>query len=448
MEFGSTFPPLPSDRPEAGMEDLKPAYSQSQALAEANRCLYCFDAPCVTACPTGIDIPTFIHKIATGNIRGSAQTILESNILGHSCARVCPVEVLCVGACVHNLQEHPPIQIGRLQRYATDWSYARGIQHFHPGEPTGCRVALIGAGPASLACAAELAILGHKAVILEGRELPGGLNSTGVAPYKMKADVALEEVAMIQRLGVEIRTGVQVGRDVSLADLERDYDAIFLGVGLGEDSYLNVEGEDLDGVWGAVELIEHIKLDPKLDLSSVKTALVIGGGNTAIDATRELRRLGISDVKLIYRRDYGAMSAYVHEWDYAKKEGVSAHFHRVPVAFEGEGGRVVRARLAVTEQVGDRVRVVPGVEESLACDLVVLAIGQSKQQEFLASIPSLTLNRGRVEVDGSTHQTSNPRYFAGGDCVNGGKEVVNGAAEGKTAARGIHQFLKSIGRLA
>lgn len=440
---------LPEARLESQIDELKPAFSSSQALAEANRCLFCHDAPCITACPTEIDIPGFIRKIATGNLRGSARTIFESNILGHSCARVCPVEVLCVGACVYNLEEKPPIQIGRLQRYATDWSMARGIRHFEVGAPTGLRVALIGAGPASLACAVELRLRGHEAVIFEGRSLPGGLNTTGVAPYKMAAEVSLEEVEHLLGYGIELRTGVWVGRDLPLADLERDFDAIFLGVGLGEDGWPAVPGEELQGVWGAVALIERIKLDPSLTLAGVHRAVVVGGGNTAVDAVRELKKLGVAEVSMVYRRDEASMSGYVHEWDYAKKEGVIGLWNRAPLAFEGENGAVRSVKVGRTAVVDGRLVSVAGADESIPADLVAVAVGQGKQQAFLGTIPGLTLDaKQRVQVDPATGQTTNPRYFSGGDCVNGGKEVVNGAAEGKRAAKGIDAWFRHSGRLA
>ena len=438
---------LAPERLELAMGELKPAYSDSQAITEANRCLFCYDAPCIKVCPTSIDIPGFIRKISTGNVQGAAKTILEANILGHSCARVCPVEVLCVGDCVYNLEHKPPIEIGRLQRYATDRSIAQGLKHFEVGQPTGIKVALIGAGPASLACAHELRLLGHEAVIFEGRDVPGGLNTTGVAPYKMFADIAMEEVEFILSFGVELRCGVLVGRDVTLEALEEEFDAIFLGVGLGADGWPGVAGEDLDGVWGAVDLIEHIKLDPDFDLGSVNEAVVIGGGNTAVDIARELGKLGIANVKMVYRRDEAAMGGYDHEYDYAKREGIAGVWWRQPVAFEGDGGKVTGVRVGRTQVVNGRVKVLDE-EEVITADLVALAVGQGKQVEFLRSIAGLDLDRAdRVQINVETGQTTNPAYFSGGDCVNGGKEVVNAAHDGKVAAHGIDGWLRSTGRL-
>jgi glutamate synthase (NADPH/NADH) small chain len=414
------------------MPELKPPLTEAEALVEASRCLYCFEAPCIRACPTAIDIPLFIKQIAGGNPRGSAKTILSSNILGMSCARVCPVEVLCEGACVYGLWHKPAIQIGKLQRYATDWAYQRNEQYFSRGAPTGYRVALVGAGPASLACAHELTRLGHECVIFEGRKLPGGLNTTGVAPYKLYAEDSLDEVAYIAQIGFEIRCGVWIGRDVTFAELERDYDAIFLGVGLGEDSWLEVLGKGLHGIRGAIEWIEAMKNAPRFSLPEVRNAVVVGGGNTAADVVRELRKLGVPSVTMAYRRGPDRSSAYLHERDWAAREGVVFRWHAQPVGFVGDG-RLESVRFSDTERGGEFL---------LPADLCVLAIGQHKLEELLGSIPGLRLDAGRVVVDPVSGQTTNPRYFSGGDCANGGKEVVNGAAEGKRAARGMDAWLR------
>jgi len=444
--MGSNHMPtsLPEDRLETRLPDLKPPFDDAGAIAEANRCLYCHDAPCIEACPTDINVPEFIRKIATGNLRGSARTILSANILGHSCARVCPVDVLCQGACVFNHMDHPPIQIGRLQRHATDFVHANRIQFFHKGRSTRWRVAVVGGGPAGLACAHQLTRLGHEAVVFESRKQAGGLNTTGVAPYKMKAATSLEEVRWIADIGFEIRTGITVGNQISHYDLEREFDAIFLGVGLGPDGFLNVPGERMRGVLGAVDMIERIKTDPEYSVARIKRALVIGGGNTAIDAVRELRFLGIPEVLMVYRRDEKSMSGYSFEWQGALKEGARAIWHTLPQNILGVSGKVDRVRcvrIRPTED-GRGLEPIPDSQFYLATDLVVLAVGQERFSGFFSDV-GVDFEGGRVQVDPETHQTSNPRYFAGGDCINGGKEVVNAAAEGKKAALGIHVFLSS-----
>ncbi|HJU86060.1 MAG TPA: FAD-dependent oxidoreductase [Gemmatimonadota bacterium] len=432
---------LAVDRVESRLPDLKPALTEAQAHAEAARCLFCHDAPCVAACPTGIDIPLFIRQIHSGNPVGAARTIFEANPLGHSCARVCPVEVLCVGECVYNAKGEPPIMIGRLQRHATDHVVHAGVQLFEAGSSTGRSVACVGGGPASLACAHELVRLGHRAVIYEKGTWPGGLNTDGVAPYKMHAEDSLAEVAWLSEIGIEWRLGVEVGRDVAWADLEREFDAVFLGAGLGADSSLGIEGEELPGVWGATALIEAIKTGRQVDPVSVYSAVVIGGGNTAIDAARELKLLGVPEVRIVYRRGPESMSAYAHEREHATAEGVAFTWRAVPLAFEGNG-RLTAVRLTTVDRgcnpVGEPFRV--------AADLAALAVGQSRLELLLASIPGgVAHEKGRVRVDESTGRTSNPKYWAGGDLANGGAEVVNAAAEGKRAARGIHAWLARNG---
>ncbi len=428
---------LPDPRSEVVFEDFKPAYTENQALVEANRCLYCSDAPCIQACPTEIDIPTFIRKIATGNVRGSAKTIFDSNVFGMSCARVCPVEVLCVGDCVYNDMGVPPIQIGKLQRFATDRAFDEGWSYYEAGEDTGHSVGLLGAGPASLAAAHMLRRLGHRCTIYEKREVLGGLNTTGVAPYKMKADRSVEEVDWVLAIGgIDVQTGVTVPDDLSWEELEGRHDAIFVGFGLGPDRYLPAPGDDLDGIYGAVDYIERFKLG-EVDLSEVRTAVVVGGGNTAIDAVRELRGLGVEDVVMVYRGTEPGMSGYAHEWDAGKQEGVRAHWQAQPVAFEGEGGQVTGVRCV---RLDARKQPIEGSEHVVAADLVLLAIGQSKIGALLASLEGITLEHGRLLVDEDGH-TGRPGVYAGGDCANGGMEVVNAVAEGRDAALAIHQYL-------
>jgi len=444
--FDGPHPDLPADRAEAQFDDGKPLYSRAQAMAEASRCLYCYDAPCIEACPTSIDIPEFIRKIATENVKGSARTIFDSNILGMSCARVCPVEVLCVGQCVYNHEDIPPIQIGRLQRFSTDTAYEKGWKLYEPGPDSGKTVALVGAGPASMACAHELRKEGHKTVLLEKRSLPGGLNTTGVAPYKMIADAALAEVSwIVDSMGVEVQTDVEVGKDVTWEALLNDYDAVFVGVGLGPDSQLGVPGEDLDGVFGGVEIIERWKTGGDSALAGVTHAAVVGGGNTALDTVRELLALGVPCVTMVYRRNEGAMTGYEHEWAYAKTAGATARWHSQPVAYVGDGGKVTGVEchameIDAADPTGRKLRRKGEHSFVVPAELVIVAAGQGKLNALLESLPGVDLDWGRIVVD-DDGRTSNPKVFAGGDVANGGKEVVNAAAEGKRAARAIHAAL-------
>jgi dihydropyrimidine dehydrogenase (NAD+) subunit PreT len=418
---------LPEGRLEQKIPDAKPTYTAGEAIAEANRCLYCSDAPCVTACPTGIDIPGFIRKISTENVRGSARVILSANLLGYSCARVCPVEVLCVGACVYNEWHRAPIQIGRLQRYAVETTMGNGSAAglLSRAPATKKKVACVGGGPASLAAAGYLALEGVAVTVFERRKIAGGLNVTGVAPYKMDAVSAVREVEFLTGLGVTLREGIEVGKDVKPADLLRDFDAVFLGVGLGADATLVAPGENASGVMGATAWIERMKLEPGYALPSVKRALVIGGGNTAIDAARELARLGVPEVSMVYRRTAAEMPGYAHEMDAARKEGVRLIERAVPKSF------VHDARGAVTALKLEDGR-------DLAADLVLLAIGQQRWRDLVAEFADVTLDaKGRVIVDAATGRTGNTKVYAGGDAVSGGQEVVNAAQEGKRAARAI-----------
>jgi glutamate synthase (NADPH/NADH) small chain len=426
------------------MGEIKPPLSPQEAKIEATRCLYCFDAPCIGSCPTGIDIPAFIKKIAFDNVTGAARTILEANVLGASCARVCPTQVLCEGACVMLDLEKDPIQIGRLQRFATDHVETQGIQVLHaPAAKNGRRVAILGAGPAGLGCAAELARLGYEVDVYEKKPRGGGLNTYGIAYYKMKPEVSLAEVAMIERLGVRFHYGVSVGRDITIAEIEKHNDAIFIGIGLGRVQRLRIPGEDLPEVVDALDFIEEIHTKPLGEVPVGRHVAVLGCGNTAIDAVTQALRLGAEQATVIYRRGPEDMSAYEFEYELAKADGATFLFHTAPVAVLGEAGHVTGLRLARTEVRDGRVAIVPDSEWTEPVDMVLSAVGQEKQSSLLTTLfPTLKLDdRGRIAFDRSTMQTNLPHVFAGGDCTSGGREVVNAVAEGKKAARGIHQRL-------
>lgn len=452
MTLRNVAPKLTPEQYEQNFADINPPLTRQQALVEAARCLYCFDAPCIQACPTRIDVPSFIKKIATGNLKGSGRVILTANILGHSCGRVCPTEVLCEGACVLNKEGEKPIEIGRLQRYAVDHVLDNNIHLFKAGKPNGRRVACIGAGPASLACAAELAKWGYAVVIYDRNPVAGGLNTYGIAAYKTRAADSLREVKLVEELGVKIRSSVEVGKDVSLGELEDQFNAVFIGVGLGETWSLDLPGENLKGVCGALEFIQRIKAEPFESVDVGRRVAVIGAGNTAIDVVTAARRLGAEFVYLLYRRSEREMPAFKYEYELAKKDGVIFYWQTQPVRIIGQDGVVSGLECVRTQLVGNgrraKVESVAGSEFLLEADMVVRAVGQQPAIDFLRSIPGLTMNGGRVIVNPATHQSGNPKYFAGGDCVNGGKEVVDGVAEGMAAARGIDAWLNDRSRQA
>jgi dihydropyrimidine dehydrogenase (NAD+) subunit PreT len=425
--------------------DLHPPFDKQAAVAEANRCLYCFDAPCTIACPTHIDVPSFIKKISSGNLPGSARTILDANILGGSCARACPVDVLCEGACVMHRYNKQPIEIARLQRFAVDTLHESGASlPFEPGVDTGSSVALIGAGPASLACAAELRRRGIRANLYDARPLPGGLNTFGVAEYKLPLVESLREIEMLAQLGVDFHFETTVD-SLKLAELEQSHDAIFLGIGLGAIHQLGVAGEQLAGVTNALDLIAGYKSGA---LTSVPArVVVVGAGNTAIDAAIAAVRLGATDVHIVYRRGLEQMSAFTFEYEHAKSEGVKFLWHVRPTGVRGvqgvEGLELIR--LVSTED--SSIMEESGSEFLLTADLVVLSIGQATHTSFLAEygdgLSKIQLDRGRILIDRVTGQTSNSKFFAGGDCTNGGREVVDAVADGKRAGTGIAAWLEA-----
>jgi dihydropyrimidine dehydrogenase (NAD+) subunit PreT len=426
---------------ETRFQDLHPALSGQAAVVEANRCLNCFDAPCMSACPTHIDIPGFIKKIARDNLTGSALRILEANVLGLSCSRVCPVDVLCEGSCVMHGRGERAIAIGLLQRHAMEHFYDNGAQV--PWKPTverPQRIACIGAGPASLACAAALRREGFSVTIYEKRALPGGLNSHGVAEYKLQVSDSLREVEFIRSLGVAIETGQSIGDNVSLQELEREFDAIFLGIGLGEGNLLNLSGEDVPEIIDALRYIEAYKLRALLPTGA--RVVVIGGGNTAIDAACAAKLLGVDEVTIAYRRGEEEMPAFAFEIEHAREHGVRFLFQAAPVALKAGAVEFQRMRLIGPDASGRRKsEPEPGAAFTVACDTVIPAIGQAKLIGLLEQVSNIKLRNGSVVIDSATGRTSNPKYFAGGECVSGGREVVDAVAEGKRAALGIVEAL-------
>ncbi|MBI3661197.1 NAD(P)-dependent oxidoreductase [Candidatus Acetothermia bacterium] len=442
---------LPPDELQKNFVEITPPLKPEEAPVESNRCLFCYDAPCMHACPTHINIPSFIKKIATGNLKGSARVIMESNFLGATCSRVCPVDELCEGACVYE-PFGKSIAIGRLQRYATDAMIANNWRLFEPSAPTGKRIACVGGGPASLSCAAELAKLGHKVTIFEKRELAGGLDTYGIVVFREPQEISLKEVEMVRDLGVEIRTGVEVGEDVTPHDLLNNYDAIFLGVGLGRVPSLGIPGEDLEGVYDALDFVESTRTRSIKEIEVGRRVAIIGAGNTAVDAATISKRLGAEQVLILYRRGQEEMTAYDFEYEFAKNEGIEYRFFTSPVRILGnhrvDAIECVRTQLGNPDPSGRRVSVpISGSEFTIPVDMVVRATGQHKYLQLLDNL-GVKHDKGRVIIESETGRTSNPKIFAGGDCVltpNAMAATVIAVEHGKIAARGIHQLLARAG---
>ncbi len=437
----------------ANFHPKKPLMSDTEAYYESSRCLYCYDAPCINACPTGIDIPNFIRQINDGNKDGAAKTIYESNWFGHACGNVCPTEELCEGACVYNHQDVKPIEIGRLQAHATEKVIRSKKKLFITGKATGKKVAVIGAGPAGVSCACELRMLGHAVDIFEAREKASGLCVYGVAPYKLTNEEAVDEIAYLQeQFGFNVHYNKPVTGRADFDRLEKDYDAVFIGIGLGGTSSLGIPGEDKKGVIGALEFVEELRNKHQATAVGGKV-IVLGGGNTAMDAASESCRMGAESVIIAYRRGPEEMGAYSFEFDLAKKSGSKALFNVTPVEIMSEtpdnGSAVSGVKFIRNKAAYGKIEAIPGSEFVEQCDMVLLGTGQGKQVELLEQIAGLALdkkgrildNRGRIVVN-ENYQTNNPKYFAAGDAVNGGVEVVNAAAEAKKAAWGMDAYLK------
>ena len=402
--------PLSVEQLEKNFAEIAPPLTADAVLLEANTCLFCYDAPCTIACPTHIDVPAFIKKIATGNLRGAARVILDANPFGHSCARACPVEVLCEGACVLNERDEEPIRIALLQRHATDYVLERKVRLFEPGPANGKRVAIVGAGPAGLSCARDLRRHGYAVTVFEAKDKPGGLNTYGIAEYKMTPAVALAEVQDILDLGIELKLGVAIGRDVPIEKLLADYDAVFIAIGLGRTKSLGIPGEDQKGVIDALTFIEQLKTRPYRETKVGRRVAVVGAGNTAIDAVTQAKRLGAEWATIVYRRGPADMSSFHYEQELAKTDGCEFRFQCRPTRILGNG-----------QVTGLEVETPQGTEV-IACDMVITALGQET-------------------LGGFTLPTDNAKVFSGGDFANGGAEIVNAAADGVQAAAKIHASL-------
>ncbi|PTM92799.1 NAD(P)-dependent oxidoreductase [Mycoplana dimorpha] len=424
--------------------DLHPPLDHHEALVAADRCYFCYDAPCMTACPTSIDIPMFIRQISTGNPVGSAKTIFDQNILGGMCARVCPTETLCEQACVRNTAEERPVEIGRLQRYATDTAMDRNIQFYARAARSGARVAVVGAGPAGLACAHRLAMNGHAVVVFDARVKPGGLNEYGIATYKTTDDFAQREVDYVLSIGgIEVRNGQMLGRDFTLGELTDNFDAVFLGMGLAGVNALNVEGEQLPGVEDAVDFIAALRqAEDKADIAIGRRVVVIGGGMTAIDAAVQAKLLGAEEVTICYRRGKEHMNASEFEQDLATSKGVMIRHWLQPRRVIDRDDRVAGIEVEYTEMRDGRL-VGTGETGILAADQVFKAIGQTFVPD---AVGNLLLEGGRIAID-AEGRTSMPRVWAGGDCVKAGEDLtVTSVAQGRDAADSINRMLASSAR--
>jgi len=431
---------------------LQEPVTADEAISEAGRCLFCFDAPCTQACPAHVDVPGFIRRILTENFRGAARRLYESNTFAGGCARVCPTLELCEGACVLKNRDKRPVSIARLQRFATDWAIRNRACVLFPGQSTGRHVAIVGAGPAGYSCAAQLACLGHKVTIFEARPRAGGLYTYAIAPYKLTTRFTRQELRLLKHLGIRLRPNTKAGRDVSFDDLLRKYDAVFLGIGRGATAPLKIPGENLKGVMEGLAFLEKTRTMPLEKIHVGRRVAVIGGGNTAVDSALAALRLGAREATVVYRRTEEEMPAYKKEMERARLEGIRFVWLSAPLGILGkrkvEGIRCLRMRLGAPDESG-RPRPVPvkGSEFVLECDMVIKALGQMLFEDPAMQIRGLKLKKGLIAVDRQTGATSVPGLFAGGDCAwGGGGEMVNAISEGIRAARGIDEMLRREGQ--
>jgi dihydropyrimidine dehydrogenase (NAD+) subunit PreT len=430
-------------------DELRPPLAPEQVLLEADRCLLCGGpeaaAPCVVACPADVDIPTFIGALARGDAVTAAATVFAENLLSGTCARVCPVEILCEGACVLEREGRRPVEIGRLHRHAAGWGLdaRRHWRRVQPGRRG--RVVVLGAGPAGLTCAGELAARGYSVTVYDSRDEPGGLVRYAIAPYRQLSDPLPAEAEMLSALGVELRLGMTVDSVEALRAIEEKAEAIVLAVGMGPDTEIDYPGGQLPGVWSSLRFIEEVKADRLTDAG--RRVVVIGGGNTAVDVARIAVRLGATDVSMVYRRGEAEMPAYPHEVAEAREEGVRFEWLTEPVRFLGDervtGVECRRTRLRQSRDGRPRPEPLEGTEFVLSADTAVKAIGQQPRRELADWVPGLTFTNGRLDTDPETGQTANPKYFAGGDLVTGGATVVEAVRWGKLIARGIARALEA-----
>ncbi|HMH23889.1 MAG TPA: NAD(P)-dependent oxidoreductase [Puia sp.] len=438
---------LSSAEYEQNFSDIHPPFgTRDAALVEANRCLFCYDAPCIKSCPTSIDVPKFIKQIVTDNIKGSATTIFLSNIMGGGCSRVCPVEKLCEGACVYNLMEEEAIPIARLQRYATEKAIQEKWPLFGRKPSTGKRVAIVGAGPAGLSCAHTLARAGIDSVIYEKEKMGGGLMTYGIAAYKVSPEFCEEEVNFILSVGgIEVKYEQELGKNISIKELQKNYDAVYLGFGVGLARHLDIPGEELEGVVDAISFIYDLRTNGYPEIPVGDKVAVIGMGMTAIDAATQARRLGAKEVTLVYRRTQQEMPCTETELDLAKADGCRIVWLAAPKELKGTDGRVSQLVCQVMEMgepdaTGRRSFSGTGATLTLDTDMVIRAVGQIPF-EALADSSSIRNNKGKISA-GPDGATSLSGVFAGGDCVNGGKEVVDAVQAGKDGAAAIVKYLK------